>query len=117
MITKWKNINVSKLNDDAKKSDKSPSHNLVVTDGNYQNKQTVGKLWTKESQYGKFLSGKMSDFYQGQDKAFDGFCIVNERELDDLIAKLSAKQNSPLGNDYPVEGLDADIPNPEDIPF
>ena len=116
MITKWKNITVSKLSDDAKKSDKSPSHNLVITDASYQNKQTAGKLWTKESTYGKFLSGKMSDTQTYNEKVYEGFCIVNEKELDDLISKLSAKQNSPLGNDYPVEGDDG-VLNPADIPF
>ena len=110
MITKYKNLTVSKLKD-SNDNPKSPTHALVVTDKNYENKKTVGKFWKKEGTYGKFLSGTMSDKWEKDGKVFDGFVIVSEQELDMLIEKLSMKENSPLGNDYPTEL------NPDDIPF
>ena len=108
MITKYKNISISKIKD-SNDNPKAPTHSIVVSDKDYQNKQTVGKLWTKEGNYGKFLAGVMSDTRTFNEKPYEGYCIVNERELDALIKKASElteeemKENSPLGKDYPTK--------------
>lgn len=114
----YKNITISKINDDASTDPKKPSHNLTVSDKDYQNKINVGRLWTKESQYGKFLSGKMSDFYQGKEKAFDGYVIVSEQELEKVLKLAEAmeqKLRSPLGDAYPTDV--EEFPEPSDFDF
>ena len=99
MITKYKNITISKVKEEHL-GDKKPTHYIKAGVKGSEDKQIiVGKLWTKESQYGKFLSGMMSDFYQNNDKAFEGFVIVNEQELD----KLLSQKNDDI--------------KPEDVPF
>lgn len=90
----FKNVTISKVTDGG--VGKMPSHNLVVTDEKYENKKTVGSLWTKESTYGKFLSGKMNDprsytNKEGNEVALPGYVIVREDELAELMAKADNK--------------------------
>lgn len=85
----WKNITVSKASDGGLES-KFPTHRLVVTDENYQNKVDVGSFWTRESNYGKFLSGKMGDARSYTNKEgvkvdVPGYVIVREDELNELL--------------------------------
>lgn len=87
---RYKNITIQKISDHGG-TEQSPTHALVVRDSNYQNKVTVGKLWTKESQYGKFLSGLMENEreYENKDKQtvkVFGYCIVKDDYLDELEA-------------------------------
>lgn len=92
MITKYKNITVSKASDGGAES-KLPTHRLVVSNENYEHKKDVGSFWTKEGSWGKFLSGKMGDARsyvnkEGQTVEVPGYVIVREDELDALIAKV-----------------------------
>ena len=86
----YRNITVSKISDHGGNA-KAPTHALVASDDKYQNKVTVGKFWTKEGTYGKFLSGSMSDKYvsekDGQTVEYPAYVIVEERELVELLTK------------------------------
>ena len=54
------NISLKKLVDTPVVGDKVPSHAIVASDDKYGNKTTVGKLWFKEYDGSKFLSGGLN---------------------------------------------------------
>lgn len=116
MIKRYKNITIQKISDHGGQA-KTPTHRIVVADENYENKQGVGKLWTKESSYGKFLSGQFDKNWKSEKdgKEYSGYSIVKDSDLDEL-EKL-AYDNLPKT----VQGVpDMEYPtdsDPEAIPF
>lgn len=119
----WKNITVSKATDGGVES-KLPTHRLVVTDEKYQNKTDVGSFWTREGNYGKFLSGKMGDARSYTNKEgikvnVPGYVIVREDELNELLALVGksdmastaeAKVRKDFVPDVTLDNIDSDIP-------
>jgi len=89
-MQKYKNITISKISDHGGE-EKTPTHAIVATNDQYQQKKTVGKLWTRKGEMGKFLSGTMSSEYKSpaDGKVFDGYVVVSETELNELIEKAS----------------------------
>lgn len=108
MIKRYKNITVSKISDHEGTVNK-PTHSLSISEYDKftkksKNKKTVGSLWTKDGVYGKFLSGLMSDKRtyktpEGEEKFFEGYCIVSEKELDELEATLKEVMGKENHND------------------
>lgn len=83
---KYKNITISKISDHNGEA-KTPTHALKVTlEGSKP--LIVGKLWTKTGEYGKFLSGVMSNEFKGEKGTFPGYCIVEDRYIQDLEEKV-----------------------------
>lgn len=132
MIKRYKNIAVGKISDHAG-TGKTPTHSLTVSEADFKGKKTVGSLWTKDGNYGKFLSGLMSKERtyktpEGEEKFFEGYCIVSEKELDELeatIKEIMGKENhndnwgtfnSPNANMDNFEVKDETI-DEKDIPF
>lgn len=97
MIKRYKNISIAKISDHGGTAN-TPTHAIVVSDDKYQNKKTVGKLWTKTSTNGKFLAGVMANPYVGKSKVtgldvdYTGWCIVAEDELNELMAIVNGKR-------------------------
>lgn len=80
----YKNLTITKISDHGG-TEKTPTHALVVTDEKFQNKKTVGKLWTKTGEYGKFLTGSMSDDFTKTDGTFfSGYRIISLEEYNQL---------------------------------
>jgi len=112
MIKKYKSFSVFKRKE--VKSEKAPGYDALASyqnpDGTFEKSVNIGGVWLKDGKDGsKYFSGKLSDTRTFEDKTFDGFCIVSEKELDNLILKV---QNP----NYPVPGIDGEI-RPEEIPF
>jgi hypothetical protein len=76
-------ITIQKLTDVPAPDSKKPTHNLVAADEKFENKTTVASLWTKESQYGKFLSGEMKKNRSYEGKDYDGYVIITENEWEE----------------------------------
>ncbi len=77
---KLNKITVSKVQDSGEVNSKRPTHNLVASDDKFENKTIVGSFWTKESTYGKFLSGDMKKSRSFEGKEYDGYVIITEKE-------------------------------------
>ena len=108
------NISLSKLVDTPVAGDKMPSHAIVASDSEYKNKTTIGKMWLKEYDGSKYLSGSLNkvnrtyqkkDGTQGEEKAFVIITL-------DEYTKLTSPQVIPSG--YKAETGEANI---NDIPF
>ena len=83
-MIKLTNVSVAKVQDSGEVNSKRPTHNLVAADEKYENKTVVASFWTKEGQYGKFLSGSMKKSRTSDDgKEYDGYVIITEREWDE----------------------------------
>lgn len=108
--TIYKNISVSKLKDVPEVNSKLPTHTLTIADKDFQNKKVAGKLWTKEGQYGKFLSGIMSDDWKNKEGVnISGYSIISNKYLEFLLKNQSEIKGQGLE-------LEDDI-NLEDVPF
>ena len=88
--TIYKNISVSKLSDQAEVNTKRTTHSVNISDSSFQNKKTAGDLWTKEGQYGKFLSGVLKENKEYKDKEGNlklqkGYSIISDEYLKELI--------------------------------
>lgn len=95
MLTK---ISLRKLTDNPEVNGKMPSHAIIASDSEYKNKTTVGKLWLKEGEMGKYLSGELNkenrkyqkkDGTEGEEKAYilitlDEYNKLNEVKLPDV---------------------------------
>lgn len=126
MIKRYKNISLQKISDHGGEGN-TPTHSLVVKDENFKNKQGVGKLWTKTSDYGKYLAGQMEkDREYIKDaktvKVF-GYSIVKDSDLDELEAMAGLRIKEPEVSDEEKEKerlskitIDPDG-NHSDIPF
>lgn len=110
------NISLKKLVDTPVAGDKVPSHAIVASDEKYENKTTIGKMWLKEYDGQKYLSGGLNkenrkfqkkDGTEGVEKAY---VIITRDEYDKLKSA-------------PVEGKGIDMSEftgeakTEDIPF
>jgi len=88
--TIYKNISISKLTDQPTVDSKTPTHSINISDEKYQNKNKAGSLWTREGQYGKFLSGtlQVSGSYkdkEGNIKLREGYSIISDEYLEFLL--------------------------------
>lgn len=81
MLTK---ITLAKLVDTPIAGDKKPSHAIVASDSNYQNKTTIGKLWLKSGERGNFLSGQLDVEREHEGKVYDGYVIITQKEYNKL---------------------------------
>lgn len=95
-----------------------PTHKMTAKgdDGKYI---TIAKLWTKDGQYGKYLSGQMSDIYRNGEKFYDGYVILSETEYQSLLAKERETETGTETDeltDKPLDYPENDL-KPEDIPF
>ena len=91
-----------------------PTHDLVASDDNYQNKTIVGALWTKVSQDAqgndyKFLSGGLQKERTVQGKTYDGYVIITEKEYNELKRNSTGEVNSTE-----VPPMNVTIPSQED---
>lgn len=94
------NISLKKLVDTPVAGDKMPSHAIVASDDKYENKTTVGKMWLKEYDGQKYLSGGLNkenrkyqkkDGTQGEEKAY---VIISRDEYESLLASKSEVKGS-----------------------
>ena len=103
--TIYKNISISKLQDTAEVNSKLPTHTLNISDEKFQNKNKAGSLWTKEGQYGKFLSGTLQNAgsykdKEGNNKERTGYSIISDEYLNFLLNKQSIEvEPKGLDND------------------
>mgnify|MGYP003591187212 FL=1 len=97
-----------------------PTHYLKATKGKDDKEGVfVASLWARSYENDgvtkRFLSGQMSDAFNDK----PGFVIVNEKDLDNLIARCQ-EMKKQLGEaydvDYPTPGKGGN-PNPDEIPF
>lgn len=98
----YKNITIGKVLNGSE-DPKYPTHNLVCSEEGFKNKVTAGSLWTKEGQNGRFLSGVMGDARtytnkEGVEVKVSGYVIVQEDELNALIAKAESKTDLEVIN-------------------
>lgn len=88
----YKKIVISKISDH-NGTEKTPTHALrVQVEGSKP--ITVGKLWTRTGEYGKFLSGQMQDEFKGEKGTFPGFVIVEENYIKKLQEKIKELEAS-----------------------
>lgn len=67
-------------------TEKTPTHALYCKDGKSGSDYQVAKFYTREGNYGKFLSGVMSNDYTNKDgKFFPGFRINKNKTVGDEI--------------------------------
>lgn len=99
----YKNISVFKKEN---VQGSQPTHDVVASESNYENKVTVASLWTKDGAKGKFLSGQMKNEYKSEKGTYPAYVIVQEDELQKLLDEVSKKEHktSP-SEDYP-QGID-----------
>jgi len=83
----YKNISVFKKDN---VEGNKPTHDVVASEANFENKVTVASLWTKDGSKGKFLSGSMKNEYKSEKGTYPAYVIVQEDELNALIAKAGA---------------------------
>lgn len=110
----YTNISLKKLVDTPVAGDKIPSHAIVASDDKYENKTTIGKVWLKEYDGQKFLSGSLNkenrtyqkkDGTQGEEKAY---IVISRDEYDELLA--SKRSVEP-------KGYTGELADTSDIPF
>ena len=97
-----------------------PTHYLKATKGKDDKEGVfVASLWARSYENDgvtkRFLSGQMSDAFNDK----PGFVIVNETDLDTLIARcqeMKKQLGEPIDENYPTPGKDG-TPDPLDIPF
>jgi len=105
--TIYKNISISKLSDQAEVNSKRPTHSINISDSKYENKKNAGDLWTKEGQYGKFLSGNLKSNREytdkeGLTKLQKGYSIISDEYLEEL---LKGKKDEPLNIQDEGDGI------------
>lgn len=91
-----------------------PTHDLIASDENYENKVNVGAMWTaiakdNEGNDYKFLSGKLSKSRTHEGKDYDGYVIITEKEYKEYI---SLKKEDPV-----VYEDDGSVKDYSKIPF
>ena len=113
---KLNKITVSKVQDSGEVNSKRPTHNLVASDEKFENKTIVGSFWTKESTYGKFLSGDMKKSRSFEGKDYDGYVIITEKEWDEYQ---SLKNSASVSREKMVEpsGYTGEVANVDLIDF
>ena len=119
MIKKYKSCTIFKRKEVT--SDKAPGYDALTSlqnpDGTYEKSINIGGVWLREGKDGnKFFSCKLSDTRTYEGNTFPGFVIVNEVELNKIIALAEAmeqKLRSPLGDAYPTE-VELGVPSVSD---
>lgn len=101
----YKKIIIGKISDHGGE-EKTPTHVLKVQKDT-EKPITVGKLWTRTGEYGKFLSGVMQDEFRGEKGVYLGYVIVEEN----YIKKLKEKIKELEGN-IPEKNEDSDFNKP-----
>ena len=108
------NISLKKLVDTPVAGDKIPSHAIVASDDKYEHKTTVGKLWLKEYDGQKYLSGSLNkenrkyqkkDGTEGEEKAY---IIISKDEYDKLTSpsvKVGGYEGEIGTGEAPVEEI------------
>lgn len=114
---KLNKITVSKVQDSGEVNSKRPTHNLVASDDKFENKTIVGSFWTKESQYGKFLSGDMKKSRTHEGKDYDGYVIITEKEWDEYQTLKASNTPTVEGKGIDVTEFTGAVANTQDIPF
>jgi len=129
MIKKYKSFTIFKRKEVT--SDKAPGYDALTSyqnpDGTYEKSINMGGVWLRDAKDGsKFFSGKLSDTRTHEGNTYPGFVIVNEVELNKVLALAEAmeqKLRSPLGDNYPTE-VEPGVPQvtnydvePSSIPF
>lgn len=129
MIKKYKSFTIFKRKEVT--SDKAPGYDALTSyqnpDGTYEKSINMGGVWLRDAKDGsKFFSGKLSDTRTHEGNTYPGFVIVNEVELNKVLALAEAmeqKLRSPLGDNYPTE-VEEGVPqvtnydvDPSSIPF
>lgn len=109
---KLNKITVSKVQDQGEANSKRPTHNLVASDDKFENKTIVGSFWTKESTYGKFLSGDMKKSRSFEGKDYDGYVIITEKEWNEYQTLKGT--GSPA---VQVGGYTGEVANVDEIDF
>lgn len=115
----YKKIIIGKISDHGGE-EKTPTHVLKVQKDT-EKPITVGKLWTRTGEYGKFLSGVMADEYKGEKGTYPAYVIVEEnyikklqqkiKELEGNIPEKNEESDSMLGTTtYNDNGVDKTIP-------
>lgn len=108
---KYKNITISKISDH-NGEERTPTHAIKVTIEGSKS-LIVGKLWTKTGQYGKFLSGVMANEFKGEKGTFPGYCIVEDKyiqELEEKVRLFEASIPKETGTTYQDDGVTKTIP-------
>lgn len=114
------NISLKKLVDTPVAGDKVPSHAIVASDEKYEHKTTVGKMWLKEYDGQKYLSGGLNkenrkyqkkDGTEGVEKAY----VIITRDEYDEYHKLKSSPGIKVGG-YEGEIATGEVPV-GDIPF
>lgn len=120
MIVKYlfnmlKNITINKRKE--VKAATHPTHDIVASDENYQNKAIVGAMWTRtaKDEMGndyKFLSGTFSKTRTHEGKEYDGYVLITEKEWNEYQS---------LKNEVKLPEVKVDIPDGSvdisDLPF
>ena len=110
-----KNITINKRKE--VKAATHPTHDLVASDENYQNKVIIGAMWTRvarteSGEEYKFLSGTLSKTRTHEGKEYDGYVLITEKEWNEY---------QKLKNEVKLPEVKVDIPdgsaNIDDIPF
>ena len=92
-----------------------PTHDLIASDEKYENKCTVGSIWTRtakdnEGNDYKFLSGTLSKTRTGTDgKEYQGYVIITEKEWDEYQSLKSGTKVDTDGYTGEVENIPDDI--------
>lgn len=100
---------------------KAPSHFLSAKIG--EEHVRIGVLWTKENQYGKYLSGQLQEAWMDKEtgKGREAFVIVPLKALQSLQDELSARKGIQVPpkpfDPITSEGADGEIINTDDMPF
>lgn len=110
-IEKLKNIAIFKSNKDG---ENQPSHYMKASmKGDKSISYIVGNMWTKtfdkEGEIQKYLSGSFQDEKEYNGKIYNGFVLVNERQLDRMVADYK-KMYAELHPESPVQ-----YPTPEEL--
>lgn len=114
------NISLKKLIDSPVAGEKMPSHEIVAsikneTTGKYENKTTVGKMWLREYDGSKFLSGTLNkenrkytkkDGTEGEEKAYVIITLDEYNKLTSPSVKVGGYEGTLANGEAPV----ADIP-------
>lgn len=108
-------LTLSKLGE-SKAGDKTPSHAVIASDSNYQNKVTVGKMWLKVGEFGNYLSGQLNetnrtyakkDGTQGLER---GYVIITRDEYNNLMG-INNHAEGPETVDIKVPAMNVRLPD------
>lgn len=77
-------------------NEKAPTHFMSAKVG--EEHVRIANLWTKENQYGKYLSGQLQEAWvdKNSGKSREAFVIVPLNELQALLDELSARKGTNL---------------------